>query len=118
MKGTLVILGTDGSIDRRDVESPTNLFRTLQKEVGGYIEMVPYFKSFYDEGEYKPCVAVCNEDGKLTGLPPNQLATAIWHAVLRKDPTLVDLPLAGGQLDSLVGPVVVVMGDEEFMDEL
>ena len=117
MKGTLVILGTDGTIDRREVENPDNLFRTLQNEVGGYIEMVPYWKTYRDQGERKPCVAVCNEEGKLNGLPPNPLATALWHVAL-KEQMNIDLPKFAGDLDHLVGQIVVVMGDEEFMEEL
>lgn len=117
MKGTLVVLGTDGSIDRTEVGNPSGLLPTLQKAVGGYVEVIPYFKTFLDQGEQKPCIALCNEEGKLNELPYNALATALWHEVLKKDKTIAAMPMVGSQLDSLVGPVVIVMGDDEFMEE-
>lgn len=109
MKGTMLVIATDGSIQRRELTDPTNLLPVLQKEVGGYIEVVPYFSRFLDESEMKRCVVLCNENGKLDGLPYNALATALWQDELRK--------LGGSIDDVLVGPVLVIMGDKEFMDE-
>lgn len=40
-----------------------NTLEALQKIVGGYIEMIPIRGKFY---------LVCNEEGKILGLPPNR----------------------------------------------
>ena len=113
----MIVLGTDGSIQRRELTGAAGLLPQLRKEVGGYIEVVPYFSTYLDEGEQKPCIALCNEDGKLNGLAPNALATALWHAQLRQEPPALGMPMAMGQLDVLVGNVIVIIGDDEFMEE-
>lgn len=86
----------------------------LQGAVGGYIEQVPQFDNIRLGERIERCVAFCNETGKLDGLPFNAAATEAWEQAL---PTgLRDK--AGQWLDFLVGPIIVVAGDAEFMAEL
>lgn len=47
------------------VTAISNSLRNLQKTVGGYIETVTFFY------EGKPVVVICNEEGRLLGLPYN-----------------------------------------------
>ena len=56
----------------------------LQKFVGGYIEMVPYAKYVY-----------CNEEGRLKGLPQNQIATLMFNMLLVGDVILCSPQEAG-----------------------
>jgi len=62
------ILYTNGEI--KNVENNELTIEFMQKVVGGYIEIVPV-----SNGEY----IICNEDGKLTGLPINQKASNIYQ---------------------------------------
>lgn len=83
----------------------------LQSAVGGYIETVPFWETYGDE----PCLAFCNEEGKLLGLPYNDSATRAWHAAFIRT---LDHPMTFSefiQRDQLAGPVVVITGDAEFM---
>jgi hypothetical protein len=69
--------------------------------VGGLIEIIPGFVKLAE----RPCVAFCNEEGKLYGLPPNHLAHMLWEQNL-------------GRIireDQLVGNVVVVVGSPSFL---
>jgi Domain of unknown function (DUF3846) len=86
----------------------------LQGAVGGYIEVVPQFDNVrFGEG-IERCRAFCNEHGKLQNLAFNEAATEAWEQAL---PTGLRNP-SGAWLDYLVGTVVVVFGDDEFMDAL
>lgn len=98
MRGELVIIRSDGTMSRSSISRPPSL-DVLQRAVGGLIESIPYFVSF----ENTPCVAFCNEEGKLKRLPVNVLATGMWHA-------------QRGALDVLVGDVAVVTGDRELLE--
>ena len=49
----------------------------MQQKVGGYIEIA------YDDGETQ---IICNEEGKLIGLPINEEATYLWEKVLGYSP--------------------------------
>lgn len=95
MKGRTTIYRADGSIEERDwTEMPGLKF--LQEAVHGYIEEVPL---------WPVGVAFCNEEGKLNGLPLNRQAQAIWEQ-------------NGPLRDYLVGDIVQITGDAEFMAEL
>jgi hypothetical protein len=74
---------------------------TLQIYVGGYVQEVPRFNTF----ERKPCIALCDVDGKAKARPINKQATSAWYACL--SPTQI--------ADVLVGDVVVLTGDAEFL---
>lgn len=81
---------------------------------GGYIEVVPGFRTIVHCGVRHDCVAFCDENGKINGQPINLIATNIWHAVLPPPGLIRD----GALVDHLVGQVIVVFGDQEFMDAL
>lgn len=69
---------------------------TLQAIVGGHVETVTT----------PTAVLVCNEDGKVVGLPMNRRATRLWFELAGHDFQL---------LDFLTGPVVVtgtVLGED------
>lgn len=55
------------------VEYIQNDLQTKQKIVGGYIEVVPLF---LDQKGNRTLDIVCNEEGRLTGLPFNR---TIWN---------------------------------------
>jgi hypothetical protein len=92
----------------------------LQDAVGGFIETVPFFFSFHDpdEGRRVRCVAFCHEEGKLEGLPYNHGAQLLWQAAL--DAFFAEAndgkPVTND--DQLVGPIVIVTGDDEFLAAL
>lgn len=79
----------------------------LRDAVGGDLELVPFFSTYQD----RACIAFCNEHGKLQGLPVNEAANVLWRAYRVPPPFTIDG-------DYLVGPVVVLIGDFEFMRAL
>ena len=90
MTGELFIVD-NGSVQSRELRSPPEL-EELQEAVDGLIEVIPYFETY----QGKPC-------------EPANLA---WRVAFQK---------ATGQLpqpEYLVGPVVIVTGDEEFLSAL
>lgn len=108
MKGEMIIISQNGGVIRRDITSEEydtqngKLLKALQDAVGGYVEMVPRFYKFGD----KNCVAFCNEEGKIMDNPKlriNCLATELW----------LEQNKLGG--DVLVGNVVILSGDDEFL---
>jgi hypothetical protein len=119
MKGTMLVLPPDGLTTTTEFTAPVDL-PTLRKAVGGYLEVVPYFGSIPYKGELRRCVAFCDEDGKRKELPLNVLACAAWDAALRREPLFKYLPAnkRPSASDCLVGPIVVVFGDDEWMAEL
>jgi hypothetical protein len=105
------VLSVNGSQLATPYRRPATLRELRAALGGGYLEMVPHFDSFEFGGEVHPCVAFCDERGKLEGLPTNERATAAWADALER---------CGAQLrhDFLVGPVLIVIGDEDFMAAL
>lgn len=103
MKGTLTVVHPSGEITKKEYSSEIPL-EDLQKTVGGYIELVPFFTQY----EGRPCRAFCNEYGKLNQLPYNEPATALWEQVFGRSV----------RPDFLVGSIAIVTGDREFMEEL
>ena len=91
----------------------------LHQQVEGYIEPVPYWHSFIENGKRLSCIAYCNEDGKREEKAYNHRATVAWDAALKRARTgdgMVIFPGGVGDLgDHLVGNVVLVIGDEWFM---
>jgi len=75
------IIKADGSEENLVLEKTTSL-KTLQKAVGGYIELL-----HTKDGRYM----LCNEDGKSMNLSPNEKATELW----------------AGQNEIILGDVVV-----------
>jgi hypothetical protein len=65
---------------------------TLQKSVGGWVQAI--------ESDSGDITFWCNEEGKLTGLPVNPVATAMWTRYF-------------GETDVIVGNVVFTGGCDE-----
>lgn len=112
MIGHKVILTTDGEVQKELCLKPPAL-KELQAAVGGYIEQVPGFTKIILDNEELGCAVFCNEHGKLKGLPPNELATHHWRVSLLKRGVYPEQ-----MNDVLVGDVLVVYGDKEFMGAL
>lgn len=100
MKGKMIVIRADGSGDTTELTAVPKL-ETLQIAVGGYIETVPYFDTY----EGAPCVAFCNEEGKLDGSRFNRDASNAWLKAMH--------PSTHG--DVLFGDVVILQGDDAFM---
>lgn len=103
MRGTLTIIKADGTITEETLTTAPDIDK-LQAAVGGWIETVPYFSKYRGTN----CVAFCNEEGKLEGLPPNHAATELWYAIV---------PRARG-LDYLVGSIAIISGDDALLRQL
>ena len=86
--------------------------RQANRIVGGSIEIVPQWTThLHNDGQLYDAIALCNEDGKGLELPVNRLATARWAQAIK-------MPLAElVKHDVLVGNVVLLYGDLEFMED-
>lgn len=103
MKGEVIVIYPDKPTETRALTAPPEL-ESLQRYVGGWIEKVPAFDNY----EGKMCIVLCNEEGKLKQLPINVKATELWSKAN-----------GGVRLgDVLVGTVLIITGDREFMEEL
>lgn len=112
MKGTMILVPVDGPAVTTELTGPPEL-ETLKDAVGGYIEPVPHLKSAkLRDGRIVPCVVFCNEDGKRLQLPYNEQANLLWKLSMLRDFNSTPAP------DFLVGNVVLLYGDDEFMAEL
>lgn len=91
MSGQLIIIHTDGSRVQSAWETAPTL-QELRKAIGGgFIEIIPNFNSYSG----RPCVAFCDEEGKIKGLKVNEEASMLWKV----------------NHDYLVGPVAILIGD-------
>lgn len=112
MKGQAIVIKPGETIDQADrfaFEAEVDL-KFLQSAVGGPIEAVPHwYKVDLEDGQpMRNCVVFCNEEGKLKGLAINQCATGMWW----RDATE---PV---ESDWLAGPIVILVGDAEFLEAL
>jgi hypothetical protein len=118
MKGVYLKISVDGTITTIDTEDPPSLDKLKEGIGGGYIEIVPLFNRITHKGKVIHCVAFCDENGKRKGLQLNKTATNLWETALK----LVGHPglrTPNGRIaDYLVGSILVVSGDKEFMEEL
>lgn len=117
MKGTALIYDPthkNGPKEVHELDAPAKL-ELLQGAVGGHIEAVPGWNTVEHDGLTRECVAFCNEEGKLMSLPLNVQATFLWHRAL-PPPGLMKPD--GSTADVLVGTIIVLYGDAEFMDEI
>jgi hypothetical protein len=90
------------------------ILEDLKDAVGGYIEVVPDFDTIIQDSQVRPCVAFCNEEGKLKQLPINIWAQTLWvQSLTRKYGFNQSDPR-----DVLVGDICVVTGDAEFLESL
>lgn len=103
MKDThiITIIRSDGTRNMLTCNKKSQ-YAFLRAAVGGNIETLPYFNKF----EGKRCVAYCNEEGKLTGLPRNQHGQALWlDALMKRDGSLEHIDIGR---TVIVGNVAVV----------
>jgi len=118
LRGTMITIRPDAGIPvevKGFARGPT--LAELRTAVGGKLELVPGFVTIIYGGVVMDCKALCNEHGKLDGLPINNMATLVWERALRR--TGAGLLGEHDKLrDWLVGPVVVLFGDKDFMEAL
>jgi len=111
MKGTMLIYSPGSMTPKVTKLAASPQLSDLQGAVGGYIEAVPYFQTIQRFAKIQTCVAFCNEHGKLDGLPINEHATWLWYRALERN------KLCPSD-DVLVGSIVVLFGDREFVAAL
>lgn len=105
---------------RRFARANCDTLKVLQGAVGGHIELVGGFDTIEHDGDVRECAAFCNEEGKLEGLPINGIATVLWDRALKRQggTGLWQHGEKTAPADVLVGSVIVVYGDAEFMAAL
>lgn len=98
MTSHITIISPDGTYTTEKIKKLS--LERAQEIVGGYVEVVPMFHKFRidPEGPLQACAVLCNEEGKLKGLPVNNRATLEWKKA------------AGAISDVLVGTVVAITG--------
>jgi hypothetical protein len=102
MNGRFITIRANGAVETEDFTDMPDLEK-FQRAVGGHLEVVPNFKTFDGEN----CVVMCDEEGKVKDKPINYPATHHWYEAAR---TLIP--------DVLVGDILVITGDDEFMENL
>lgn len=117
MKGTMLIYDPTGTEPRRVEFSKAPTLEEIQAGVGGFIEAVPHFDRMRIDGKWRKVAAYCNEEGKLDELPINKQATMLWEAILANQSVKLR-DEKGRYTDVLVGPIVVLYGDDEFMEAI
>jgi hypothetical protein len=114
MIGRMTVIAPSGSASETQYTAEPPL-EDLQKAVGGYIELVPFWNTIGTVGGARMrCIVFCNEDGKREPLPFNREATALWVEAIKADFHTGHAPMG----DYLVGPVAILTGDEEFFDAM
>lgn len=68
-----MVAGIIVTTDLQTVELPALDYASLSEAVGGYIELV------HLRGKFDGFAMYVNEEGKLNGLPMNDLATIVWE---------------------------------------
>ena len=114
MRGTMLIfkpgeLNPDGMSFGR----PAKLEELKWGIGGGYLELVPHFTTIAVSDVVMDCVAMCDEDGKRKQLPVNQIANDLWQESRWRKFGCSE-PMG----DHLVGNIIVLFGDREFMRSL
>ena len=112
MNGTMLIFCPDDALPVVITWHRTPaLTEVLHAEVGNWLEKVPGFTWIEHLGKWHPCVALRNQEGKLWNLDANNAATLLWERALRRNGHV-------RHSDQLVGKIVVLFGDDEFMQSL
>jgi hypothetical protein len=112
MKGTMYVFKPgDDQPKVIEIVGPATLDWLKRHLDGGFLEAVPGFNWFGEPGKHENtrCVAFCDEEGKNKGLPYNEEATVRWCDAIGMNIT---------EIDHLVGPVIVLVGDDEFLDAI
>jgi len=111
MRGDVIVLRPNRGPETRTYfgRPPYDL---VSSAVGGSIEIVPMFDhvQLFD-GTSTRAVVFCNSEAYMLDLPDNFWATAAWHYIIRAKGE--KRPLA-----MLKGTVIIITGDDEFMEEL
>lgn len=89
---------TNKKVTRVRPKNKVFTLKELQKQVGGYIELLPLKR--VPEFKLQDVVMVLNEEGKLLGLPMNQMATDL---LVRNYPKSTDV---------IVGDVLICKSKE------
>lgn len=131
MKGHMMTIPTDGpvgtitEISAKEARDTSLMLEKMKAAIGGgYIEKIPGFDTIIVDKVKHKCVALCDEDGKRKEMPINPVATELWDDALKRRghpglaPLLPGMALAFGLADFLVGPVVVLYGDAQFLRAL
>jgi hypothetical protein len=125
MKGTMMVISAFGENqeqifpDARELHEAPSLETIKEAIGGGWLEKVPGFESIEVDNSVHPCVALCDEDGKRKQLQVNEAATGLWHQALLRLGGHPGLVTPYGTLaDYLVGSIVILYGDDEFMESL
>ncbi len=110
MKGELLVLYPSKPPERRQYLGPVPT-DILSELVGGSLAVIPLFDHIITfDGVPSKAQAFCNSEAYMLDLQDNFWANAIWHYILRSK--------GEQRLMSLKGPVVIVTGDEDFMEQL
>lgn len=103
--GQLLVISVDGTRTVTAITGRSPTLEELQSGVGGYIEVIPFFSTIEMDDGIHTCIALCNEEGKIRGLPPNPVAQTLWEATVGRKITE----------DYLVGPVIIAFGSPEWL---
>jgi hypothetical protein len=120
MKGTMLIMRPSEPFPEMKLYNRSPTLDELKTAIGGgWLELVPHFTTIgiavspdADKATVMDCVAFCNEHGKNEHQPFNENATSAWEQSVRR------ITRESGLNDVLVGTVVVLYGDREFMQSL
>ena len=116
MKGTMLIYTSEGGLIVRPIDKVPDA-DVIHHALGDDMEVVPHFVTIDHGDKCYACVAFAGEHGKMKvpPLPINYRATLQWERSLRRQ----DMTLFNPDMDDhLVGPVVVIFGDDELMRKL
>ena len=123
MQGTMLIIRPGANVAEEHKLNAAPRLHEMQRVVGGWLETIPGFTTIERDGRICHCYALANEEGRLAystfpgqtarrePLEANVQATALWADAQRRNP----LPVA---TDVLVGPILIFIGDREFMQSL
>ncbi len=110
MRGTMDIIHPNQPMEHRFV-SKVPKTAELEQILGGLPDIIPHWDQHINWfGNLVPALVVANNDYRDPIQPFNYYATAVWHYVSR----------AAGHPSAtrITGPVVILTGDDEFMDSL
>lgn len=115
MQGTLHIIPANPDATARKVHLDRPITqKEIQDAVGGPIGFISNFDTVNQEGTISLCYAFCDEQARHRKRPQNRKATTMWSQALvrRFGAGQAELP------EVLLGSVVVITGDSEFMEAL